>query len=97
MRFRYLFDFRFVYFASEKAVSLIAIHAHRIPNVFDPQTLAEAESAQPAALAGRGKALLGTFPTGLGREFALAPDGRTALMPDNSDGRVRAIDLTTLP
>jgi ribonuclease R len=32
---------------SEKAVSLIAIHAHNIPNVFQPQTLAEAEAAKP--------------------------------------------------
>jgi DNA-binding beta-propeller fold protein YncE len=50
-----------------------------------------------AALSGSGKALLGTFATGLGREFALAPDGRTALMPDNNNGRIRVIDLTTLP
>jgi serine/threonine-protein kinase len=50
-----------------------------------------------AALSGSGKALLGTFATGLGREFALTPDGRTALMPDNNNGRIRAIDLTTLP
>ena len=49
-----------------------------------------------AALSG-GHALLGTFATGLGREFALSPDGHTILMPDNSDGRVRAIDVTTLP
>jgi ribonuclease R len=38
---------------SERAVSLIAIHAHGIPNVFSPQTLAEAEDARPAPLAGR--------------------------------------------
>jgi serine/threonine-protein kinase len=50
-----------------------------------------------AALSNSGHALTGTFATGLGREFALAPDGRTVLMPDNSDGRVRAIDVTTLP
>ena len=40
-------------FASEKAVSLIAIHAHKIPNVFRPDTIAEAEAARPATLAGR--------------------------------------------
>ncbi len=39
--------------ASEKAVSLIAIHAHKIPNVFKPETLAEAEAAQPLGLDGR--------------------------------------------
>jgi ribonuclease R len=33
---------------SEKAVSLIAIHAHNIPNAFRPETLTEAESARPA-------------------------------------------------
>ena len=38
---------------SERAVSLIAIHAHGIPNVFRPETLAEAEAAQPAGLSGR--------------------------------------------
>jgi ribonuclease R len=35
---------------SEKAVSLIAIHAHQIPNVFSPETLAEADSAKPATM-----------------------------------------------
>ena len=49
-----------------------------------------------AALSG-GHALLGTFATGLGREFAAAPDGRTILMPDNTDGRIRAIDVSTVP
>jgi ribonuclease R len=38
---------------SERAVSLIAIYAHGIPNVFAPQALAEAEAARPAPLAGR--------------------------------------------
>ena len=38
---------------SERAVSLIAIHAHNIPHVFPKQALAEAESARPAPLAGR--------------------------------------------
>jgi ribonuclease R len=37
----------------EKAVSLIAIQAHSIPHVFSPDTLAEAEAAAPASLAGR--------------------------------------------
>jgi DNA-binding beta-propeller fold protein YncE len=50
-----------------------------------------------AALSNSGHALIGTFTTGLGREFALSPDGRTILMPDNTNGRVRAIDVTTLP
>ncbi len=50
-----------------------------------------------AALSNSGHGLIGTFATGLGREFALSPDGRTILMPDNTDGRVRAIDVTTLP
>jgi ribonuclease R len=40
-------------FGSEKAVSLIAIHSHKIPNVFRPETLAEAEAAKPAKMAGR--------------------------------------------
>ncbi|MCF8477853.1 MAG: ribonuclease R, partial [Pseudolabrys sp.] len=39
--------------ASEKAVSLIAIHAHSIPDVFRRETLAEAEAAKPATLKGR--------------------------------------------
>ena len=34
--------------ASEKAVSLIAIHAHQIPHVFRRETLEEAEAAKPA-------------------------------------------------
>src|SRR4051794_35245122 len=39
--------------SSEKAVSLIAIHAHEIPHVFSPEVLAEAERARPVGLAGR--------------------------------------------
>jgi len=38
---------------SERAVSLIAIHAHGIPHVFRGAALAEAEAARPASLAGR--------------------------------------------
>src|SRR5690606_25171315 len=38
---------------SERAVSLIAIHAHDIPHVFPPAVLAEAEAARPVTLAGR--------------------------------------------
>ncbi|MBS0534170.1 MAG: ribonuclease R [Proteobacteria bacterium] len=38
---------------SEKAVSLIAIHTHSIPDVFRRDTLNEAEAARPATLAGR--------------------------------------------
>ena len=36
---------------SERAVSMIAIHAHEIPNVFPQGAIAEAEAARPAALA----------------------------------------------
>jgi ribonuclease R len=39
--------------ASEKAVSLIAIHAHGIPHVFKKEVLHEAETARPATLEGR--------------------------------------------
>ncbi|HVV92826.1 MAG TPA: ribonuclease R [Hyphomicrobiales bacterium] len=39
--------------ASEKAVSLIAIHAHGIPDVFPPAVMAEAEAAEPATMAHR--------------------------------------------
>jgi ribonuclease R len=38
---------------SEKAVSLIAIAAHGIPNAFPREVIAEAEAAKPATLAGR--------------------------------------------
>jgi ribonuclease R len=38
---------------SERAVSLIAICAHGIPNVFRPETLAEAETARPPAMTKR--------------------------------------------
>jgi ribonuclease R len=38
---------------TERAVSLIAIHAHDIPHVFTRAALAEAEAAQAAPLAGR--------------------------------------------
>ena len=38
---------------SERAVSLIAIHAHQIPQAFRPDTLAAAEAAKPATLSGR--------------------------------------------
>ena len=38
---------------SEKAISLIAIHAHDIPYVFRKDTLEAAEAARPATLAGR--------------------------------------------
>jgi ribonuclease R len=37
----------------ERAVSLIAIHAHSIPHIFRDDTLAEAQAAKPATLAGR--------------------------------------------
>ena len=37
----------------ERAVSLIAIHAHDIPHVFSREALAEAEAAKPADLSGR--------------------------------------------
>ena len=39
--------------ATERAVSLIAIHAHSIPHVFPAAATAEAEAAKPARLAGR--------------------------------------------
>jgi ribonuclease R len=39
--------------ASEKAVSLIAIHSHEIPQAFSPAALREAEAAEPATLKGR--------------------------------------------
>jgi ribonuclease R len=38
---------------TERAVSLIAIHAHDIPNVFPREAIAEAEAAKPAVLQGR--------------------------------------------
>ena len=38
---------------SEKAVSMIAIHAHDIPHIFPAAALAEADAAQPATLSGR--------------------------------------------
>ena len=38
---------------SEKAISLIAIHAHEIPQNFSPSALREAEAAKPAMLEGR--------------------------------------------
>jgi ribonuclease R len=39
--------------SSEKAVSLIAIHAHEIPQAFSKEALREAEDAKPAILKGR--------------------------------------------
>jgi ribonuclease R len=39
--------------SSEKAISLIAIHAHEIPQAFSPSAVREAEEAQPASLKGR--------------------------------------------
>src|SRR3954465_12445775 len=39
--------------ATEKAVSLIAIHSHDIPQAFSPSALREAEDAKPAELKGR--------------------------------------------
>ncbi len=38
---------------SEKAVSMIAIHAHDIPHIFPADVLAEAEAAKPAAMDAR--------------------------------------------
>ena len=38
---------------SEKAVSMIAIHAHDIPHIFPQAALAEADAAKPATMAGR--------------------------------------------
>nr|AID69677.1 exoribonuclease R [uncultured organism] len=39
--------------AGEKAISMIAIHAHGIPHIFPADVLAAAEDAKPAQLAGR--------------------------------------------
>ncbi|MEW6633523.1 MAG: VacB/RNase II family 3'-5' exoribonuclease, partial [Pseudomonadota bacterium] len=39
--------------SSEKAVSMIAIHAHDIPHIFPADVIAEADAVKPAALAGR--------------------------------------------
>jgi ribonuclease R len=39
--------------STEKAISLIAIHAHEIPQAFSPGAVREAEAAQPATLKGR--------------------------------------------
>jgi ribonuclease R len=39
--------------ASEKAISLIAIHSHDIPQAFSPAAMREAEEAKPAILKGR--------------------------------------------
>ena len=39
--------------ATERAMSLIAVHAHEIPNVFGADALAEAERAKPATLSNR--------------------------------------------
>ena len=39
--------------SSEKAVSMIAIHAHEIPHIFPPEVLAEADAIRHATLAGR--------------------------------------------
>ena len=39
--------------ASEKAISMIAIHAHDIPQAFSRDAIAEAEAAEPATLKGR--------------------------------------------
>ena len=38
---------------NEKAISLIAIHAHQIPHVFGPEVIAEAARARPATMAHR--------------------------------------------
>ena len=38
---------------SEKAVSLIALHLHNIPHVFQAATIAEADAVKPATLRGR--------------------------------------------
>lgn len=39
--------------SSERAISQIAIHAHRIPHVFHPDALTEADRARAATMAGR--------------------------------------------
>lgn len=39
--------------ASEKAISMIAIHAHGIPHIFPPNVLAEADAAKPATMSHR--------------------------------------------
>ncbi len=38
---------------NERAISLIAIHAHQIPHAFGPEVIAEAERARPATMAHR--------------------------------------------
>ena len=38
---------------NERAITTIALHAHKIPHVFRPETLKEAESARPATMKNR--------------------------------------------
>lgn len=38
---------------NEKAVSMIALHAHDIPHIFPPDVLAQAEAVKPVTMAGR--------------------------------------------
>jgi ribonuclease R len=44
---------RFGSIKTERAVSLIAIHTHGIPNVFRSDTIVEAEAARPAGMTKR--------------------------------------------
>ena len=50
-----------------------------------------------SAALGGGHAVLGVFSTGLGREFALQPNGKAVLLTDNNAGRLQAIDVSSLP
>jgi len=77
--------------SSEKAVSLIAIHTHGIPNQFRPETIAEAERAKPAAMEHREdwrKIPLVTIDPADAKDhddavFAMPDDD-----PDNKDGHI---------
>ena len=81
---------------SEKAISLIAIHAHKIPNVFRPETLAAAEAAKPATMAGRedwrALALLTIDPADA-KDHDDAVHAEPDLSPNNQGGHILTIAI----
>lgn len=81
---------------SEKAVSLIAIQTHGIPNVFPREALAEADAAKPAGLAGREdwrRVPLVTIDPADAKDHDDAVYAEPDADPSNPDGHVVAVAI----
>ncbi len=82
--------------ASEKAISMIAIHAHGIPHIFPSDVLAAADEAKPATMAHREdwrKLPLITIDPADAKDHDDAVYAELDLSPDNPDGVIVTVAI----